>query len=791
METRKILSIIFSLVFILGFGFVLAWGITNFNKVQEGISGTELYNQDDLNKAYQDGYDTALTDKNEYDELINSYRDTITTLNDNISQLNSQVATLTNENKDYLNQVNTLESQKLNLQEQVNNLTIIKQNNEETISQLNAQIETLQKEIDNTEQDNDNKDTLIAQKNSQIESLQSSVSQLQRTNELNVETITNLNNQIVSLNSQISDMTLQIQNNSSNVTALNNKIAELEKSVAYYEQYIANLENGEQIALTFEFAGSVYNIQIINKNDKASVVNPTSTDYVIFNYWTVNGERIDLSSYTFISNTKIVANVTYKYDVKFMVDNEEFSKQLVVKNSFATLPVSPTKDGYEFDGWTINGVDIVSNISTTLVTQNITYVAKFTKLHTVTFMYEDTVKSSQIVRNGNTANVVNISSTEYKIFNGWKLKDTIVSVENQKIYADTTFVADITYKFDVKFMVDGSEYDSQIVINNGYPVLPGTPTKDGYEFKGWSIDGVNVIENISTIAITDNTTYYALFIQVFVFDSDFISQIQTFDSSITKNKITSISFLTDTTKSEKLMTLSSGIDVYYSINNSKYELEFVAEKIYAPTSCEIMFSQFYYLESVIFDNFDTSNVIDMYGLFAYSAVKNLDLTNLDISKVTTMSSMFAHASIETLNMSNLNAASLKYAINMFSCCSHLTSINFEGFKATALEDIGNMFLKCTSLTSIDTTGFDTSKVDSFNGVFNGCSSLTRLDLSHFVTTSANEMPMMFAYCTKLEYLDISGFDTTNVKWYGEMFEDCSSLTTIIVGPNYTLNNLPV
>lgn len=503
----------------------------------------------------------------------------------------------------------------------------------------------------------------------------------------------------------------------------------------------------------------------------------------------VNG--IDLDSYTFTSNTKIVANVTYKYDVKFMVDNEEFSKQLVVKNSFATLPVSPTKDGYEFDGWTINGVDVVSNISTTLVTQNITYVAKFTKLHTVTFVYEDTVKSSQVVRNGNTANDVDIASTEYKIFNGWKLKDTIVNVENQKIYADTTFVADITYKYDVKFMVNGSEYDSQIVIQNGYPILPETPTKDGYEFKGWSIDSVNIIENISTIVITNNTTYYALFIQVFVFDSDYITQIQTFDSSITTDEITSMSFLTETTKDEKLMTLSSGIDVYYSINNSKYELEFVAEKIYAPTDCEVLFAQYYYLESVILNNFDTSNVTDMYGMFAYSAVKNLDLTNLDISKVTTMSSMFAHCSIETLDMSNLNAASLKYAINMFNTCSHLTSINFEGFKATALEDIGNMFLKCSSLTSIDTTGFDTSKVDSFNGVFNGCSSLTRLDLSHFVTTSANEMPMMFAYCTNLEYLDISGFDTTNVTWYDEMFESCPSLITIIVGPNYTLNNLPV
>ena len=59
METKKVLSLIFSLLFVGAFTFVLVWGITNFNKVQEGLSGTGLYTQEDLNKAYEDGYDTV------------------------------------------------------------------------------------------------------------------------------------------------------------------------------------------------------------------------------------------------------------------------------------------------------------------------------------------------------------------------------------------------------------------------------------------------------------------------------------------------------------------------------------------------------------------------------------------------------------------------------------------------------------------------------------------------------------------------------------------------------------
>ena len=80
--TRKVLTIIFSILIVAAFAFVLTWGIINWSKVKEGMAGNGLYTQDDVQNAYEDGYNTALTDKEEYDNLINSYRDTITTQND-------------------------------------------------------------------------------------------------------------------------------------------------------------------------------------------------------------------------------------------------------------------------------------------------------------------------------------------------------------------------------------------------------------------------------------------------------------------------------------------------------------------------------------------------------------------------------------------------------------------------------------------------------------------------------------------------------------------------------------
>ena len=483
METRNVLTFIFSVLFIFAFVFVLIWGIVNFNKVKDAMSGTGVYTEQDVNNAYEDGYNKALENKAEYDKLINDYRDTITNQTDQISQLNSEITLLTNNNKDYKKQITTLEEQKTNLQTQVDNLTQISNDNNATITNLNAdiislnndkitlqntitenektitnlrnQIQTLEEEIFVLESTNSNNTNLIAEKNleiqnlnnqitllnnditnknntinslnGQVSNLQTTVTQLERTNELNVQTIANLNNQIVTLNRQISDMTIQIQNNSSNVTTLNNKIIELEKSVAYYEEYIANLENGEQVVATFEFDGSVYNIQIVNKNSTVSVVTPTSTNYVIFNYWMVDNARIDLATYPITANTKIVANVTYKYDVKYMLDETEYNRQIVVKDNISTTPTAPVKEGYEFDGWSINGVDIVST-ATYPITQNTTFVAIFTKLHTVTFVYEDSTYTIQVVRNNQSSTSVSVDNTTYKVFNGWKLNGAIVDI---------------------------------------------------------------------------------------------------------------------------------------------------------------------------------------------------------------------------------------------------------------------------------------------------------------------------------------------------------------------------
>lgn len=192
-----------------------------------------------------------------------------------------------------------------------------------------------------------------------------------------------------------------------------------------------------------------------------------------------------------------------------MVDGENYHNEIVLKNANVTPPAAPTKNGYVFEGWTIDGNTPV-NLTTYTVTQNVTFTAKFTKQYSVVFKYEDTTLKNETVKSGNYATAPETNSTAYKVFNGWKVNGVAVNVSEYRITSDTVFVADITYKYDVKFIADGKTHNTQIIERNGKPTVPANPTKPNYVFVGWSIDGTNTV-NASNYTVTENITFTAIF----------------------------------------------------------------------------------------------------------------------------------------------------------------------------------------------------------------------------------------------------------------------------------------
>ena len=201
--------------------------------IQGTITGNRYYTANEAQNLYDQGYSDGAKSETELTAKVDYYKTLVDEYYIQVDSLTKQSTILQNENIRYSAQITNLTEQK-NLLE--NELSVLRG---ESIQDKNK--------------------------------------------------IIDLETEINSLNAEITKLELTIFNNDNKIGEYEDSILKLQTSVSYYENYIANLETENQVVATFEFNGSVYNVQILNKGGKAMVADPTSTEYVLFNGWTVDG----------------------------------------------------------------------------------------------------------------------------------------------------------------------------------------------------------------------------------------------------------------------------------------------------------------------------------------------------------------------------------------------------------------------------------------------------------------------------------------------------------------------
>ena len=205
------------------------------------------------------------------------------------------------------------------------------------------------------------------------------------------------------------------------------------------------------------------------------------------------------------------------------------------------------------------------------------------------------------------------------------------------------------------------------------------------------------------------------------------------------------------------------------------------------TSMEEMFLNSSFT-SLDVSSFNTSNVVDMNEMFAYCYnLTSLDLSNFNTSKVTNMEGMFNESiNLESINMSNWNTSNVTDMSYMFNECNALSSIDVSHFNTSKVTDMQSMFTYCTSLTSsLDLRNFDTSNVTNMDCMFNNCRALESLNVSNWNTSNVTNMGYMFANCSRLTSLDLGSFNTSKVTIMRNMFGDCSQLVTIYASSGWS------
>lgn len=210
-------------------------------------------------------------------------------------------------------------------------------------------------------------------------------------------------------------------------------------------------------------------------------------------------------------------NQTKSYTVKF-VDGESEVKSVSVEEGKtivdADIPADLTKDGYVFEGWYVGDVAFDKSAA---ITADVTYSAKWTKLHTVKFVDGDETIKTATVKDGEKltdADVPADLTASGKAFEGW-FDGTTAFDKDATITADKTFAAKWVGLFNVTFK-NGEETIKVAQVKDGAVIaaadIPEDPTDDNYAFIGWFV-GETAYD--SSAAVTSDIVVSAKFSTIY------------------------------------------------------------------------------------------------------------------------------------------------------------------------------------------------------------------------------------------------------------------------------------
>ena len=210
-----------------------------------------------------------------------------------------------------------------------------------------------------------------------------------------------------------------------------------------------------------------------------------------------------------------------------------------------------------------------------------------------------------------------------------------------------------------------------------------------------------------------------------------------------------------------------------------------------PLNTQVWFYKFSCLEKIDITNLDTSECINMRGLFsACFNLKQIDgIEKIDTSKVSNMMHLFENCkSLTNIDVSNFDTGNVKDMRYMFAFCSSVANIDVNNFKTNNVINMSSLFYGCSNLTNVNISNFNTSNVIYMESMFNSCTNLKSVNINNFNTKNVISMRCMFYDCQQLEELNVSQFNTENVTDMYAMFWRCQKLKSLNIS-NWNTSNV--
>lgn len=271
------------------------------------------------------------------------------------------------------------------------------------------------------------------------------------------------------------------------------------------------VENPTSFNVKFNINGGIYQPETQIKQYGELAVEPTLSpikENYKFKCWNLGDSEYNFST-AITSDIELTATYLEYFDVVFdTTGGNEIPKQRVYNSGVAIAPPDPTKSGYFFNGWTVDGEAFTFD---TPITKSTGIVATWLENFTVTFNSDGgSAVTAQEIANGSTATAPTDPTKDGYTFNEWYNGETLFNFTTP-ITADITLTAHWIENFTVAFdSQGGSAVTAQEVPSGDVATLPNpAPTKDLYTFTHWSetIDGT---EFAFTTPITADITLYAV-----------------------------------------------------------------------------------------------------------------------------------------------------------------------------------------------------------------------------------------------------------------------------------------
>lgn len=256
--------------------------------------------------------------------------------------------------------------------------------------------------------------------------------------------------------------------------------------------------------VTFDSAGGTpVDAQTVGDGDKAIDPGTPVRDGYTFTGWLLDGEPYDFTTpvtgdVTLVAGWEETPDPTpVTHTVTFDTANGGAPvKVTVVDGEPVGKPADPTYDGYTFAGWALDGEPY--NFDTP-VTGDITLTALWEKPaeYTVTFDTQGgtPVASQTVTENGTVTRPADPTRDGYT-FKGWQLDGAdydfttpvTADITLTAVWEENTPPAPVMHKVTVK--PNNGSNPTVYEVEDGQPFTqPADPTRDGYTFNGWTLDG--------------------------------------------------------------------------------------------------------------------------------------------------------------------------------------------------------------------------------------------------------------------------------------------------------------